>query len=57
VTATDEAIAALQVFKNVILEGPPGTGKSYSIAAIVSAWPRLIGTNDSGEPAEGNGSG
>jgi 5-methylcytosine-specific restriction endonuclease McrBC GTP-binding regulatory subunit McrB len=56
VTATDEAIAALQVFKNVILEGPPGTGKSYSIAAIVSAWPRLIGTNDSGEPAEGNGS-
>lgn len=53
---TDEAIAALQVFKNVILEGPPGTGKSYSIAAIASAWPRLIGTNGAGEPAEGNGS-
>ena len=54
--ATDDAIAALQVFKNVILEGPPGTGKSYSIAAIASAWPRLIGTNAAGEPAEGNGS-
>lgn len=54
--ATHEAIAALQVFKNVILEGPPGTGKSYSIAAIASAWPRLIGTSDNGEPADGNGS-
>lgn len=56
VIAADEAIAALQIFKNVILEGPPGTGKSYSIAAIASAWPRLIGTSDDGEPAEGNGS-
>ena len=56
VTTTDEAIAALQVFKNVILEGPPGTGKSFSIAAIADAWPRLIGTNDDGERAAGNGS-
>jgi MoxR-like ATPase len=56
VTTTDEAVGALQVFKNVILEGPPGTGKSYSIAAIASAWPRLMGTSDDGEPAKGNGS-
>lgn len=55
-TTTDEAVAALQVFKNVILEGPPGTGKSYSIGSIAEAWPRLIGANDAGEPAKGNGS-
>ena len=55
-TTTNEAIAALQVFKNVILEGPPGTGKSFSIASIATAWPGLIGTNDDGEPAAGNGS-
>ncbi|WP_165368651.1 McrB family protein [Serinicoccus sediminis] len=55
-TTTNEAVAALQVFKNVILEGPPGTGKSFSIASIAEAWPGLIGTNDDGEPAAGNGS-
>src|SRR5690606_10496122 len=44
------------VFKNVILEGPPGTGKSYSISAIANAWPHLIGSNEHGEAAEGNGS-
>ncbi|MFC7597572.1 McrB family protein [Terrabacter sp. GCM10028922] len=55
-TAVDEAIAALQVFKNVILEGPPGTGKSFSVADIAASWPRELGTNKGGEPASGNGS-
>lgn len=55
VTAVSEAIAALQVFKNVILEGPPGTGKSYSVAEVAAAWPRALGDSGAGEPANGNG--
>lgn len=55
-TTTDEAIAALQVFKNVILEGPPGTGKSYSVAEIARKWPGVIGAGSDGKPANGNGS-
>lgn len=54
--ATDEAIGALRTFKNVILEGPPGTGKSYSVADIAHAWPRPLGSNEAGEVAAGNGS-
>ena len=55
-STTDEAIAALKVFKNVILEGPPGTGKSYSVAEIARKWPGVIGTGTDGKPANGNGS-
>ena len=47
-TAVGEAIAALQVFKNVILEGPPGTGKSFSVADIAAAWPRPLGDDGAG---------
>ena len=54
-TTTDDAIAALQVFKNVILEGPPGTGKSYSVAEIAKKWPGVIGAGKDGKPANGNG--
>lgn len=46
---TDEAITALSVFKNVVLEGPPGTGKSYAVADIASAWPRALGGNGNGK--------
>lgn len=55
-TTSDEVIAALQIFKNVILEGPPGTGKSYSVAEIAKKWPGVIGTGNDGKPANGNGS-
>lgn len=55
-TTTYEAISALQVFKNVILEGPPGTGKSYSVAEIANNWPGVIGSGSDGKPANGNGS-
>lgn len=51
----DDAIAALQVFKNVVLEGPPGTGKSYSIAEIAAAWPRMTGVDGNGRSADGSG--
>ena len=51
----DEAISALQVFKNVILEGPPGTGKSFSIAEIAAAWPRMKGVDGNGRTADGSG--
>src|SRR5699024_3827325 len=53
-TMPDEAISALQIFKNIILEGPPGTGKSYAMAAIAEKWPNPIGKNREGERAEGN---
>lgn len=50
-----ETIEVLRVFKNVILEGPPGTGKSYSIAAIADAWPRPLGVDARGTLADGSG--
>lgn len=51
----DEAIRALQVFKNVILEGPPGTGKSFSINEIAATWPRMRGVDRDGRSADGSG--
>lgn len=50
-----EAISALQVFKNVILAGPPGTGKSFSVATIAEAWPRMLGLDADGRLADGSG--
>jgi MoxR-like ATPase len=55
VTVVDEAVAALQIFKNAILEGPPGTGKSFSVADIAEAWPGSLGENGAGQEARGNG--
>lgn len=34
----DEALGALQIFKNVVLVGPPGTGKTYARDRIAAAW-------------------
>ncbi|TYL50425.1 McrB family protein [Agromyces mariniharenae] len=34
----DEALGALQIFKNVVLFGPPGTGKTYARDRIAAAW-------------------
>lgn len=52
---TAETIAALGVFRNVIIEGPPGTGKSHSVAAIADAWPRALGVDAAGSIANGSG--
>lgn len=46
---TTEAITALSVFKNVVLEGPPGTGKSHAVADIAEAWPRTLGGDGNGK--------
>lgn len=55
-TTIDEAIAALRLFKNVVLEGPPGTGKSFSVTEIAAAWPRdTLGVDASGNLADGRG--
>lgn len=51
----DEAVAALGIFRNVILEGPPGTGKSFSVAEIAAAWPRDLGSDGAGCTANGSG--
>lgn len=55
-TTTDEAIAALRLYKNVVLEGPPGTGKSFSVAEIVETWPyNKLGVDADGNVADGRG--
>lgn len=33
-----EALGALKIFKNVVLVGPPGTGKTYARDRIAAAW-------------------
>ena len=38
-----ETIRVLRRFKNVVLEGPPGTGKSHVIAAVADAWEGQMG--------------
>ena len=47
-----ETIRVLRRFKNAILEGPPGTGKSYVIDAVASAW-----QTETGRLLKGNGRG
>lgn len=38
-----EALGALQMFKNVVLVGPPGTGKTYARDRIAKAWANRTG--------------
>lgn len=47
-----ETIRVLWRFKNVVLEGPPGTGKSHVVAAVADAW-----EHETGRPLAGNGRG
>lgn len=47
-----ETIRVLRRFKNAILEGPPGTGKSHVVAAIADAWEDETGRHLAGD---GNG--
>lgn len=39
----EEATEALLVFKNVVLEGPPGTGKTFTRDRIADAWKERTG--------------
>lgn len=47
-----ETIRVLRRFKNAVLEGPPGTGKSHVVAAVADAW-----KDETGRPLAGNGRG
>ncbi|GLE59454.1 hypothetical protein NJBCHELONAE_47670 [Mycobacteroides chelonae] len=38
-----ETIRVLRRFKNAVLEGPPGTGKSHVVEAVALAWERETG--------------
>lgn len=53
-TAAD-AIRVLRFFKNAILEGPPGTGKTYVVSEIAALWPqatqRTLGGDGDGKYA------
>lgn len=47
-----ETIRVLRRFLNVVLEGPPGTGKSHVVSAVADAWQQ-----QTGRPLGGNGRG
>jgi len=47
-----EAIRVLRRFRNAILEGPPGTGKTHVVAEIASLW-----AAETGRPLKGDGDG
>ena len=47
-----ETIRVLRRFKNVVLEGPPGTGKSFVVDGVAEAWETATG-----RPLEGDGHG
>ena len=47
-----ETIRVLRRFKNAVLEGPPGTGKSHVVGAVADAWQR-----ETGRKLGGNGRG
>lgn len=38
-----ETVRVLRRFKNAVLEGPPGTGKSHVVNAVVEAWEQETG--------------
>ncbi len=41
----DRIVRALQISRNVVLEGVPGTGKTYTVAAVRDAWNALAQKN------------
>lgn len=47
-----ETIRVLRRFKNVVLEGPPGTGKSHVVQAVAEAW-----ESETGRELAGRGGG
>src|SRR5690349_19191569 len=38
-----ETIDALLRFQNAVLEGPPGTGKTHAVGAVVHRWREVTG--------------
>lgn len=47
-----ETIRVLRRFKNAVLEGPPGTGKSHVVTSVADQW-----EEETGRPLLGNGQG
>lgn len=47
-----ETIRVLRRFKNAVLEGPPGTGKSHVVSTVAAIW-----EDETGRPLAGNGHG
>lgn len=47
-----ETVRVLRRFKNAVLEGPPGTGKTHVVSAVVAAWEK-----ETGRKLVGNGRG
>ena len=37
-TTAEETVRVLRKFKNAILEGPPGTGKTFVVEQIATLW-------------------
>src|SRR5664279_5658258 len=44
-----ETIRVLRRFKNVILEGPPGTGKTFVVGQIAAEWHNQMGRHLGGD--------
>lgn len=44
-----ETVRVLRRFKNAVLEGPPGTGKSHVVSDVVEAWGNETGRKLAGE--------
>jgi hypothetical protein len=49
VDLTTEAIAVIKRFKNVILEGPPGTGKTFVVGKVAEQWTKVTGRTLGGD--------
>jgi hypothetical protein len=47
----DETLTALRRFRNVVLEGPPGTGKTYVVDDVAMRWQKATGRQLGGSGA------
>ena len=51
IVSSEALVEALARFSNVILEGPPGTGKTFAIKGIAGAWNAVTGRDLGGDGA------